>query len=78
MHLASVNVKMGQEVNVNTMIGKSGGGGFTLKKNGGWDKCSTGAHLHFMLLPGSSGSSTVNPRTLVKFPAKGRSFSSRW
>ena len=78
MHLASISVKMGQQVTVKTEIGKSGGGGFTLKKNGGWDRCSTGAHLHFMVLPGSSGSKTINPRKMVNFPAKGKSFSSRW
>ena len=78
MHLASINVKLGQEVNVTTVIGKSGGGGYTLRKNGGWDTCSTGAHLHFMVLPGTTGSSTINPRKMVSFPAKGKSFSSRW
>ena len=78
MHLASINVKLGQEVNVTTVIGKSGGGGYTLKKNGGWDTCSTGAHLHFMVLPGTTGSTTINPRKMVSFPAKGKSFSSRW
>ena len=78
MHLASINVKMGQQVTVLSVIGKSGGGGFTLKRNGGWDRCSTGAHLHFMILPGSTGSSTINPRKMVNFPAKGKSFSNRW
>ncbi len=78
MHLASINVEMGEQVTVLTVIGKSGGGGFTLKRNGGWDRCSTGAHLHFMILPGSSGSSTINPRKMVNFPAKGKSFSTRW
>ena len=78
MHLASINVKMGQKVDINTVIGKSGGGGFTLKKNGGWDKCSTGAHLHFTIRKGWTGSNSVNPRTYVNFPAKGKSFSSRF
>lgn len=78
MHLASINVKMGQDVNVTTVIGRSGGGGYTISRNGGWDRCSTGAHLHFMVLPGTTGSSTINPRKMVKFPARGRSFSSRW
>ena len=78
MHLASISVTMGQKVTVLTEIGKSGGGGYTLRRNGGWDRCSTGAHLHFMILPGSSGSSTINPRKMVKFPSKGKSFSSRW
>ena len=78
MHLASINVTIGQKVTVLTEIGKSGGGGYTLRRNGGWDRCSTGAHLHFMVLPGSSGSSTINPRKMVKFPSKGKGFSSRW
>ena len=78
MHLATINVKIGQEVLVTKVIGTSGGGGYTLKKNGGWDRCSTGAHLHFMVLPGSDGSSTINPRKMVKFPSKGKSFSTRW
>lgn len=78
MHLATINVKMGQDVIVTTKIGTSGGGGYTLRRNGGWDTCSTGAHLHFMILPGSTGSSTINPRGMITFPSKGRRFSSRW
>ena len=78
MHLASINVSMGQKVTAVTVIGKSGGGGYTLKRNGGWDRCSTGAHLHFMILPGSTGSSTINPRKMVNFPSKGKGFSARW
>ena len=78
MHLASINVTMGQKVTVLTVIGKSGGGGYTLRRNGGWDRCSTGAHLHFMILPGSTGSSTINPRKMVNFPGKGKKFSARW
>ncbi len=78
MHLASINVKIGQVVNINTVIGKSGGGGFTLKKNGGWDRCSTGAHLHFTIRSGWSGSNSLNPRSFVSFPSKGKSFSSRF
>ncbi len=78
MHLATINVKMGQDVLVTTKIGTSGGGGYTLRRNGGWDTCSTGAHLHFMILPGSTGSSTINPRGMITFPSRGRSFSSRW
>ena len=77
MHLASINVKMGQKVTTTTVIGKSGGGGYTLKKNGGWDRCSTGAHLHFTIRKGWTGSNSINPRNFVKFPAKGKSFSGR-
>ncbi len=78
MHLASINVSMGQVVTPLTVIGGSGGGGYTLKKNGGWDTCSTGAHLHFTIKTGWSGSSTVDPRSFINFPAKGGSFYSRW
>ncbi len=78
MHLASINVKIGQAVNINTIVGKSGGGGFTLRKNGGWDTCSTGAHLHFTIRNGWTGSNSVNPRNFVNFPSKGKSFSSRF
>lgn len=78
MHLATISVKMGQDVLVTTKIGTSGGGGYTLRRNGGWDSCSTGAHLHFMILPGSTGSSTINPRSMITFPSKRKSISSRW
>ena len=77
MHLATINVKEKQVVDVNTVIGTSGGGGYTLKKNGGWDTCSTGAHLHFTILKGEDGSSSVNPRTFINFPALKKSFSGR-
>ena len=78
MHLSTIKVKMGQEVTIDTVIGTSGGGGKTLYKNGGWDKCSTGAHLHFAIYNGSTGSNSINPRSMVSFPAKGKQFKSRW
>ena len=51
-HLLSVNVKVGDAVTADTVIGQLGGGGSTLKKNGGWDTCSTGTHLHFGVAKG--------------------------
>ena len=45
-HLLTINVKNGQVVTQNTIIGTVGGGS-TAKKNGGYDTCTTGAHLHF-------------------------------
>ena len=51
-HLLDVNVKVGDAVSSDTVIGTMGGGGKTLKKNGGWDTCSTGAHLHFGVAKG--------------------------
>ena len=56
-HLLSYNVKVGDKVSTATVIGKVGGG----KQTKSWDKCSTGAHLHFGIsngfyLGGGSGS----------------------
>lgn len=46
-HMLTINVKLGQQVNQQTLIGTVGGGGETLASNGGWDQCSFGYHLHF-------------------------------
>lgn len=78
MHLASVNVTLGQRVDITTVIGKSGGGGYTIYANGGWDKCSTGPHLHFGIKNGWGGGSTLNPRSFIDFPARGKTFYSRF
>lgn len=43
MHLLQVNVKVGQEVTTDTVIALSGGGKSTMS----YDKCTTGAHLHY-------------------------------
>jgi len=51
-HMQDVYVKVGDKVNYQTVIGTMGGGGATLKKNGGWDTCSTGWHLHFGVAKG--------------------------
>ena len=51
-HLLDVYVKVGDAVTADTVIGTMGGGGKTLYKNGGWDRCSTGAHLHFGVAKG--------------------------
>lgn len=51
-HMKDVYVKVGDTVNQQTVIGTLGGGGATLKKNGGWDTCSTGWHLHFGVAKG--------------------------
>lgn len=42
-HLLSYNVKVGDKVTTATVIGKVGGG----RGTSSWDRCSTGAHLHF-------------------------------
>lgn len=46
LHLLSYNVKVGDVVTQNTVIGYVGGGS-TAKRNGGYDGCTTGAHLHY-------------------------------
>lgn len=51
-HMYSVNVKVGDKVTQSTVIGTMGGGGETLYKNGGWDKGSTGWHLHIEVAKG--------------------------
>ena len=50
-HLLSINVKSGDVVDQNTVIGTVGGGS-TASINGGYDTCSTGAHLHFGVAEG--------------------------
>lgn len=88
-HLMDVYVKVGDVVTQQTVIGTVGGGGKTLKKNGGWDTCSTGYHLHygvakgFYLGGGSEGyssyskyiSNSIQPPNL---PSYGKWFYSRY
>lgn len=70
-HLHQILVSVGDVVTQNTVIGKSGGGE-------SYDRCSTGPHLHFGVLTGWTGSSYVNPRNYIEFPAKGGRFYSRY
>lgn len=88
-HLLSINVKVGDKVTTETIVGTVGGGGSTLKKNGGWDTCSTGYHLHysvakgFYLGGGSEGYSSyskfvANLITPPNLPAYGQWFYSRY
>ena len=52
MHLLSINVKVGDKVTINTPVAKSGGGASTAYRYGGYDRCTTGAHLHYGLASG--------------------------
>ena len=82
-HLAQINVRVGQAVTYNTVIGLSGGD----PRYETWDRCSTGAHVHFTTSTGNWGttyqsysgfiSKQINPRTIVNIPALGVSFTSR-
>ncbi len=81
LHLNTINVKLGQVVKSTTIIGTVGG------QKGTVDTCTTGAHLHFGMGTGwygadyISGSTwqarSVNPASVISFPAKGKYFYSR-
>ncbi len=48
-HMLTVNVKVGDKVTSNTIVGTVGGG----PKTWSWETCSTGANLHFSVSKGS-------------------------
>lgn len=84
MHLLTVNVKVGQTVDINTVVGTVGGG----KGTRGWDGCSTGPHLHLGLGTGWYGVDYLNYSSwkarlisagdALKLPAKGKWWYSRY
>lgn len=63
-HLLKINVKVGQTVTQNTIIGTVGGGS-TSTKNGGYDSCTTGAHLHFGVAKGYYSGSIPTSKVIV-------------
>mgnify|MGYP002561744293 FL=1 len=72
MHLLSINVSEGQYVDENTVIGYVGGTS-TSYQNGGYDCCTTGAHLHFGIAYDFNAYNfngySFNPRNVYGFPA---------
>lgn len=58
-HLLQINVKAGQVVDQNTVIGTVGGY-TTSTAHGGYDSCTTGAHLHYGVANGWITSSNLN------------------
>lgn len=83
-HLLSVKVKVGDKVSTDTIVGTVGG-----KSTKSYDKCTTGAHLHFGIAKGfylgggSEGYSsyskfTSNSMNPPGFPGKGVWFYSRY
>lgn len=68
MHLLSINVKIGQSVTTDTVIGTMGGGPSTWW----YDSCTSGAHLHFGIATGHHASGfnsySINPRNIFSFP----------
>ena len=79
MHLKSFNVNVGDTVFLTTVIAYSGGSS-TSVSHGGYDRCTTGAHLHFGMFNGwtSSKAYLFNPRDKVNFPAIYNRYYSRW
>ncbi|MDD4547197.1 MAG: peptidoglycan DD-metalloendopeptidase family protein [Bacilli bacterium] len=79
MHMASIRVGLHQNVTKDTVLGTVGG------YAGGYDRCTTGPHLHFAIANGvygqdfwSFGSYAINPVNLINFPPAGVWFSSRY
>ena len=72
MHLLNFNenYKVGDIVRVTDLIAHMGGYS-TAKKNGGYDTCTTGAHLHLTLATGHTlnhRATMFNPRDVLYFP----------
>jgi len=80
LHLLKIDVKIGQEVTTQTVIGKSGGYS-TSTKHGGYDRCTTGAHLHVSVAKefytGKDAPYRANLINPPGFPGKGGWFYSR-
>lgn len=74
MHLLSVasGLYEGKVVTDNTVIGYVGGYSTSIA-NGGYDKCTTGTHLHFGVAEGNNAydfnSYSINPREIFGFPS---------
>lgn len=74
-HLSGVNVSKGQTVDRNTIVGYSGGAA------GGYDRCTTGPHLHVTISTGLfwvdyydwttdlNITYSINPRSVINFPS---------
>ncbi len=79
-HLLRFNVNKGDVVTQNTIIGWAGGYS-TSTEHGGYDRCTTGAHLHFGVQKGYYTGS-INKNNVITPPGfpnyKGWSFSSRY
>ncbi len=81
VHLLSIKVKLGDIVTDNTVIATVGGKS-TSTRYGGYDRCTTGAHLHFGIADGHRttyvDSYTFNPNQIFpKLLGRGSTFSSR-
>lgn len=81
MHLLDVQVNTGDVVTANTIIGHMGGYS-TSTAHGGYDSCTTGAHLHLTISWGhvtaaNYRSSLIDPASVIYFPG-GWFYSRNW
>ena len=81
-HLLDFNVEIGDVVDQNTIIGWVGGGASTSSAYGGYDNCTTGAHLHFGVARGYYNGYSVSRSNVITPPGfpntYGWSFYSRY
>ena len=81
-HLLDFNVEIGDVVDQNTVIGWVGGGPSTSSAYGGYDNCTTGAHLHFGVARGYYNGYSVSRSNVITPPGfpntYGWSFYSRY
>lgn len=79
-HMLSISVEKNQVVTAETVIGKVGGYS-TSYQHGGYDYCTTGAHLHFGIADGhrstSFSANSFSPRSIFPKINYGLSFSYR-
>jgi murein DD-endopeptidase MepM/ murein hydrolase activator NlpD len=78
-HLTNANVTVGQNVTPNTVLGQTGGAGYTDGQyyNGKYVQCAYGGHVHLNLFRGltTTNSGRINPRILMpQIPSEGTYF----
>lgn len=81
MHLLDITVEIGDIVTANDIVGHMGGYS-TSTAHGGYDYCTTGAHIHLSICKGhvTTGnyrSYLIDPSTLINFPS-GWFYSRTW
>lgn len=67
-HLLSFNVNLGDVVTQDTIIGYVGGGYQTASIYGGYDNCTTGAHLHFGVAKGYYNGYSISKSNVITPP----------
>lgn len=80
-HLTNAKVSVGQDVYPNTVLGQTGGAGYTdgYYSGGKYIQCAFGGHVHLNLFNGlaTTNSGRINPRTLINnIPRQGTYFTS--